>query len=101
MGGAKLRTGKSLREAGGRVDRRGVYIECRGYVQFMCDLGGSIPKHEDAGAKRDSPFTAETQRTQRKRRKEQRERKDRDPAFAAEGAEIADGKTGREVLCPL
>jgi hypothetical protein len=41
------------------------------------------------------------QRTQRKRREEQRERKDQDPAFAAEGAEIADGKTGREVLCPL
>ena len=60
-----------------------------------------IPKHEDAGAKRGSPFTAETQRTQRKRREEQRERKDQDPAFAAEGAEIADGKTGREVLCPL
>src|ERR1039458_1377342 len=26
---------------------------------------------------------------------------DQDPAFAAEGAEIADGEKGREVLCPL
>src|ERR1035438_4555996 len=75
MGGAKLRTGKSLREAGSGVDRRGVYIECMGYVQFMYELAEPMPKHEDAGAKRDSPFTAETRRTQRKRREEQRERK--------------------------
>ena len=64
----------------------------------MCDLRGSIPKHEDAGAKRNSPFTAEPQRTQRKRREEQRERKDQDPAFAAagaEGTEIAEEKSSK------
>src|ERR1035438_5672924 len=78
MGGAKLRTGKSLREAGSGVDREVCTLNVEVMYNSCMNWAEPIPKHEDAGANRDSPFTAETRRTQRKRREEQRERKDQD-----------------------